>query len=396
MIECNRISYAPGTSYPDIFLDNKYAKVYFKLVHYRLLTPATDGHIEKHHIIPKSLNGANCGLNIVSLSIREHLFCHKILLKMMTSKKGYHKMCRAALFMYGKFKCSTNTKFTAVLIASLKCTAREMLIERNQTTNRDPEKIRKTAEFHRGRKRLESTRAKISDKLKRSIEKRGHGYSKNSKSYYNPLNPNETKLCFTDDDIPKGWVLGNPKIKGLVSYFDPATNVTKRFVAGSQPNTWVKGSPATRNKSHYFNVHTGKRARFQPGTEPEGWSKVLPKPKIEKQSRRKITYFNPLNFKDTLVCLEGLGPEGWISYKEKNLKQLDTYYDPNDYSRNGVYSPYTAPDGWVIIKSNKGSKKYINTVTGESKRFGIHDAVPANWKMWSWAANSDKSKWKAA
>lgn len=428
MADCEvKIDYVPGTLYPEIFLDNKYSKAYFKLVNHRLLYPAPDNYVEKHHIIPKSLNGADTGLNMVTLNVREHLFCHKILTKCMVNLYGYHKMCRAALFMFERFKMSHNTKYTAIMLSELKQIARELSIAQNQITNRNPEKIRKTAEKHRGRKRPESTRAKISEKLKQSIVDRGHGYSKNSKFYYSPSNPSEIKMCFTEDDIPDGWVLGNGKIKGLVLYFDPETKETRRFRPGQQPEGWEKGNPASKNASHYTHVETGRHARFVPGTEPEGWVRghtkfketpyfinpetgeynrfaigtepdgwvrhsesTKPKPK----PRRKSFYYNPTDLTEYTKCLVGTGPEGWITYREKEARQLKMYTNPDNLKQSGPYTPDTAPDGWIIVKSCKGSKKYFNKETGEAKRFKRTEEIPEGWVPWVWAFNSDQSKWK--
>ena len=41
---------------------------------------------EKHHIIPKSLGGANNTLNLVKLTIREHFFAHRLLTKIHSGK----------------------------------------------------------------------------------------------------------------------------------------------------------------------------------------------------------------------------------------------------------------------------------------------------------------------
>ena len=47
--------------------------------------------------------------------------------------------------------------------------------ERNQTINRDPEKIRKTAEKHRGMKRSDETRARMSEAKKRYYQSLKNG-----------------------------------------------------------------------------------------------------------------------------------------------------------------------------------------------------------------------------
>lgn len=42
------------------------------------------GYTERHHIIPKSLNGSDSRDNLVRLTTREHFICHKLLTKMTT------------------------------------------------------------------------------------------------------------------------------------------------------------------------------------------------------------------------------------------------------------------------------------------------------------------------
>ena len=72
-----------------IFIDNKYTKWYFNIIHNaqnRILSEST--YIEKHHIIPKSLGGSNLKGNIVRLLAREHLICHLLLVRMCL---GSHK-----------------------------------------------------------------------------------------------------------------------------------------------------------------------------------------------------------------------------------------------------------------------------------------------------------------
>lgn len=80
-----------------MFLDNKYTKLYYKIVD-RAKQRKNEGYIESHHIIPSSLGGTDEIINKVDLSAREHFICHLLLTKMTVgeslSKMGYaiHKM----------------------------------------------------------------------------------------------------------------------------------------------------------------------------------------------------------------------------------------------------------------------------------------------------------------
>ena len=55
-----------------------YQCIYSNLIEFRKAN-VPDGYSERHHITPKSLGGNNSIENIVSLTAREHYFCHKLL-----------------------------------------------------------------------------------------------------------------------------------------------------------------------------------------------------------------------------------------------------------------------------------------------------------------------------
>jgi hypothetical protein len=83
----------------DIFLQNKYTKWYYNIIDRAILRVNIEPN-EKHHIIPESfylnrkrsgppgviLGDANDPMNLVQLSPKEHLLCHKLLVKMTTGK----------------------------------------------------------------------------------------------------------------------------------------------------------------------------------------------------------------------------------------------------------------------------------------------------------------------
>ncbi len=67
-----------------MFLDNKYTNWYNSIVsraQSRILHNSI--YTEKHHVIPKSLNGSNDISNIAILTPREHFICHLLLTKMV-------------------------------------------------------------------------------------------------------------------------------------------------------------------------------------------------------------------------------------------------------------------------------------------------------------------------
>lgn len=86
-----------------MYLQNKYTRWYYRIIQKaqtRVLPD--DAHIEKHHIVPRSLGGNNSKLNIANLTPREHFVCHLLLTK-MTEGNNLYKM-RHALGMITNIK----------------------------------------------------------------------------------------------------------------------------------------------------------------------------------------------------------------------------------------------------------------------------------------------------
>lgn len=96
----------------DMFLHNKYTKWYNQIIE-NAKSRTLDGYKESHHIIPKSLGGANETTNLIELTAREHFICHLLLLKMVTGEHQY-KMQKAAVMMVNRvgprqerYKCTS-------------------------------------------------------------------------------------------------------------------------------------------------------------------------------------------------------------------------------------------------------------------------------------------------
>lgn len=81
-----------------MFIQNKYKKWYDAIVASALLRSDKLEYSENHHILPRSLGGADDQANIVNLSAREHFICHALLTK-FTSGVNRHKMLYAANMM---------------------------------------------------------------------------------------------------------------------------------------------------------------------------------------------------------------------------------------------------------------------------------------------------------
>jgi hypothetical protein len=59
----------------------KYIKIYNKIVEHRLSNIPENTYTEKHHIIPKCLNGTNNPDNLVKVTTKEHYILHHLLTK---------------------------------------------------------------------------------------------------------------------------------------------------------------------------------------------------------------------------------------------------------------------------------------------------------------------------
>lgn len=110
-----------------MYLSNKYTRWYYNIIYgakSRAINPI-DYH-EKHHIIPKALGGVDSSSNLIKLTAREHLICHRLLIK-MTEGKARSKMAFAAWRMVFMGKNHSRHKVTARTYEALK---KEMSIAR--------------------------------------------------------------------------------------------------------------------------------------------------------------------------------------------------------------------------------------------------------------------------
>jgi hypothetical protein len=99
---------------------NKYEKWYQQIIangkHQKL-----PGH-ERHHILPKSLDGTNDASNLVYITAREHFICHWLLTKIYPTGEEHWKMLNALRMMRAKNKNHQryDTKITSRVYEKLK------------------------------------------------------------------------------------------------------------------------------------------------------------------------------------------------------------------------------------------------------------------------------------
>lgn len=72
---------------------SKYEKWYASIIE-NAKARVLDGYKERHHIIPRSIGGADDRSNLVDLTAREHFICHWLLVKIHTGE-AQHKMIYA-------------------------------------------------------------------------------------------------------------------------------------------------------------------------------------------------------------------------------------------------------------------------------------------------------------
>jgi hypothetical protein len=115
--------------------------------------------------------------------------------------------------------------------------------ERMMKINKNPEKIAKMAETHRGMKRSDEAKRNISEARKQTyLRDGGVSIGKGSRYIYNP-NTKEIKRYLKDDTIPEGWVAGSgPKDK------EKYKNVHKGSVFAHHKDT--KQNKRFRSKEH--------------------------------------------------------------------------------------------------------------------------------------------------
>lgn len=140
-----------------MFISNKYYSYYYSIVdRAKKRTLAKNSYVERHHVIPKSLGGTNEKSNIVSLTAREHLVCHLLLIK-MTEGIAKSKMANAAWRMVFSCKNHKRHKVNSRTYESLRIKVAEAARERNKTYKHSDESKRKISESKINKKRAKRT-----------------------------------------------------------------------------------------------------------------------------------------------------------------------------------------------------------------------------------------------
>ena len=155
---------------------NWYRKVYNQIIERARLRGLDktniDFYVEIHHIIPKCLGGTDDSDNLVALTYREHIICHKLLCKLYPDNYYLHSSVYLMLHIKidngKKVKTFTNSKEAEEYKLFLKSHKKPLSDEtrKKMSENRKgyvpSEKVRKrTSEVHTGKIVSEETREKL-------------------------------------------------------------------------------------------------------------------------------------------------------------------------------------------------------------------------------------------
>lgn len=215
-------------------------------------------YFESHHIIPSSMGGSNDKDNLILLTAKEHFICHKLLVR-MTTGKDKAKMVYA-LFMMKNMKHyhMSSTEYSNLrkihssnMSESMKGRSqsvesrrkigeaskmrwennREKIIldwkvsDRNKKIsialsdyiresghvdkiNKNPEKIRKTAEKHKGMKRSDDAKMKMSESKQKFIEKNGTEFLGKGCKYIHNIETRQRKRVSKNFIVELPWASG--------------------------------------------------------------------------------------------------------------------------------------------------------------------------------------------
>lgn len=70
-----------------------YQKIYDNIIE-RAKNRELTGYTEKHHIIPRCMNGTDDPSNIAILTAREHFIAHQLLVMMYPNRRGLIRACK--------------------------------------------------------------------------------------------------------------------------------------------------------------------------------------------------------------------------------------------------------------------------------------------------------------
>jgi len=226
-----------------MFKNNKYTKWYNRIISNRKNNPLDVSiYQEKHHIIPKSLNGSNKKENIVALTAKEHFICHRLLVKMTEGQDKVKMSYAIRTMMIRENSHQTRHKISSKVYQSIIKETKES-IGKSQTglnnpyygkthSNETRALMKKTRKLQTppmlGKQHSEKTKAKLRDS--------------NSKQFEDPkqidIRIQKSKKQF--EDPANRHKAGNGK-RGKSWFYDPLTNQSILCFLHERPDNYIKG-----------------------------------------------------------------------------------------------------------------------------------------------------------
>jgi hypothetical protein len=170
-----------------------YKRLYNEIIENRKQNPIK-GYTEKHHIIPRSLNGTDEKENLVNLTAREHFICHYLLTKMYDKRTNNHYKLVCAfnmMNMSGEYhtRYFNSYLYEANKIQFSKLQSKNQKGQKNSqfgkmwiTNGKDNKKIRKDEIIPEGFRKGRVIPKEIKEKIRKSMKGVGVGRVRSDKT----------------------------------------------------------------------------------------------------------------------------------------------------------------------------------------------------------------------
>jgi len=162
-------------------INNKYMKMYWKICNIAKDRTLPEGtYIERHHVYPKSIYGAN--KDLVKLTAKEHYMVHLLLWKGLRTEYGKsdiksRKMASAFCMMNMKSKYHNNCRYISKDFAL----ARVANYEANKNKIVSEETKKKISSKAKGRKHSDESNRKLSERMKGNSYSLGNHHTEETK-----------------------------------------------------------------------------------------------------------------------------------------------------------------------------------------------------------------------
>jgi hypothetical protein len=135
-----------------------YERIYSQIVD-RAKNRVLESYTEKHHILPRCMNGSDDRDNLVNLTAREHFICHQLLVRIYPE----NPKLKFALWAMCNMKSKRQDRYTpsSRIYERAKNEVVKLISEKKKGTKVSDEQKRKTSETLKGRKRPTEVISKI-------------------------------------------------------------------------------------------------------------------------------------------------------------------------------------------------------------------------------------------